>query len=131
MNKPPHGDEDMTEQNNTWMHFVVTYNIAPYAVRTQLFSDCATAGQILQRLKEHYPSAGDQLIAKQPFDFPTKASELESSEDEPLFLVPFDWVFKYEGKHTVYITFYFSQQLFRFAFCAQDAAFVKSNSYKL
>jgi hypothetical protein len=90
------------------MHYVVAYNIAPYAVQIKKLVGCTTAGEILQRLKEHYPSAGDQLIAQHPFDFPTEASELESSEDEPLFLVPFNWVFKYEGKHTVYITLYFS-----------------------
>jgi hypothetical protein len=131
-NKRLRSDEDMSEQNNTWMHFVVTHNIAPYAVQIKKLVDCTTVGEIVQDLQEECKlTNGCRIIAKKPFNKKRPASQLESSEVEPLFFVPFGWVFDYEGKNTVSITFYFSQQLFRFAFGAQDAVFVKSNSYKL
>jgi hypothetical protein len=107
--KRPRRDEDVTEQNNTWMHYVVAYNIAPYAAQSMEFFGCTTVGEIVQDLQEEFKLAnGGRIICKRTFNRKAPASELKSSEDEPLFLVPFNWVFKYEGKHTVYITLYFS-----------------------
>jgi hypothetical protein len=98
----------VTEQNNTWMHYVLAYNIAPYAVQIKKLVGCTTAGEIVQGLQEEIGFAnGGQITSKRPFNKKDPASELESSEDEPLFLVPLDWVFKYKGKFTVYITLLF------------------------
>jgi hypothetical protein len=107
--KRPRGDEEVTEQNNTWMHFVVTSNIAPYAVQSMDFFGCTTVGEIVQDLQEEFKLAnGGQIICKRPLNRKEPASELESSEDAPLFFVPFDWSYDYKGKFTVYITLYFS-----------------------
>jgi hypothetical protein len=109
----------------------IVSNVIPHSVVTACFNIRTTIRQMSLKLRDKFRSEECDLVTKKPFDNDCPASELKSSKDAPLFFVPFDWVFDYEGKNTVYITFYFSQQLFRFAFGAQDAVFVKSNSYKL
>jgi hypothetical protein len=109
----------------------IVSNVIPHSVVTACFNILTTIRQMSLKLRDKFRSEECDLVTKKPFDNDCPASELKSSKDAPLFFVPFDWVFDYEGKNTVYITFYFSQQLFRFAFCAQDAVFVRCNSYKL